>query len=188
MLSADVIGFAGSRLCARDEDVNFALNRFRLVRLDEAAHETRPHHGLALYVKEHFAIQEVTKHHSQFCEFISAKLHSKRKGLLQVVVFNKYPKCSQADLKKDIINVLKPLVGSDGKIVIMGDFNVPVNDAVSPFVCFMETLFGCSQHICQPTTDHGSLLDLIFANCDTFCDVIEAYWTDHKLIYCALDT
>ena len=188
VLSADVIGFAESRLCTRDEDVNFALNRFRLVRLDEAAHETRPHHGLALYVKEHFAIQEVVKHHSQFCEFISAKLHSKRKGQLQVVVFYKYPKCSQADLKKDIINVLKPLVGSDGKLVIMGDFNVPVNDPVSPFVCFMETLFGCSQHICQPTTDHGSLLDLIFANCDTFCDVIEAYWTDHKLIYCALDT
>ena len=188
VLSADVIGFAESRLCTRDEDVNFALNRFRLVRLDEAAHETRPHHGLALYVKEHFVIQEVVKHHSQFCGFISAKLHSKKKGQLQVVVFYKYPKCSQADLKKDIINVLKPLVGSDGKLVIMGDFNVPVNDAVSPFVCFMETLFGCSQHICQPTTDHGSLLDLIFANCDTFCDVIEAYWTDHKLIYCALDT
>ena len=49
----------------------------------------------------------------------------------------------------------------------MGDSNVPVNDAVSPFVCFMETLFGCSQHICQPKTDHGSLLDLIFTNCDT---------------------
>ena len=188
VLSADVIGFAESRLCSRDEDVNFALNRFRLVRLDEAARETRPHHGLALYVKEHFAIQEVVKHHSQFCEFISAKLHSKRKGQLQVVVFYKYPKCSQADLKKDIINALKPLVGPDGKFVIMGDFNVPVNEAVSPFICFMETLFGCSQHIRQPTTDHGSLLDLVFANCDTFCDVIEAYWTDHKLIYCALDT
>ena len=47
VLSADVIGFAESRLCTRDEDVNFALNRFRLVRLDEAAHEIRPHHGLA---------------------------------------------------------------------------------------------------------------------------------------------
>ena len=54
-----------------------------------------------------------------------------------------------------IINVLNPLVGSNGKLVIMGDFNVPVNDAVSPFICFMETLFGCSQHICQ-STDHGS--------------------------------
>ena len=104
--------------------------------IDEAAHETRPHHGLALYVKEHSTIQEVVKHHSQFCEYISAKLQSKIKGQLQVVMFYKYPKCSKADLKKDIINVLKPLVGYDGKL----------------------------------------------ANCDTFCDVIEAYRTDHKLI------
>ena len=29
----------------RDEDVHFALNKFRLIRLDETAHETRPHHG-----------------------------------------------------------------------------------------------------------------------------------------------
>ena len=75
VLSADVIGFAEARLCTKDEDVNFAINRFRLVRLDEAA---QPHHGLALYVKEHFAIQEVVKHHSQCCEFIFAKLHSKK--------------------------------------------------------------------------------------------------------------
>ena len=99
VLSADVIGFAKSRLCTRDEDVNFALNRFKLVRLDEIAHGTRPHHGLALYVKEHFEIQEVVNHHSHFFKFISAKLHSKRKGQLQVVVFYKYPKCSQTDLK-----------------------------------------------------------------------------------------
>ena len=108
MLSADVVGFAESRLCTRDEDVHFALNRFKLLRSDELALETRPHHGLALYIKEHFEIQEVVKHHSQFCEFIAAKLHSKRKGQLQVVVFYKYPKCSQTELNKD-----KPLVDPD---------------------------------------------------------------------------
>ena len=78
-------------------------------------------------------------------------------------------------------------VDPDGRLVIMGDFNVPVNEAESPFVHFMETLFSCSQYIRQPTTDSGSVLDLVFANCDAICDVIEAYWTDHKLIYCALD-
>ena len=93
----------------------------------------------------------------------------------------------QTELKKDISSVLKPLVDPDGRLVIMGDFNVPVNEAESPFVHFMETLFSCSQYIRQPTTDSGSVLDLVFANCDAICDVIEAYWTDHKLIYCALD-
>ena len=51
MLAADVIGFADSRLSTRDEDVHFALNKFRLIRLDETAHETRPPHELAVYVK-----------------------------------------------------------------------------------------------------------------------------------------
>ena len=68
----------------------------------------------------------------------------------------------------------------------MGDFNVPVNEAESPFVHFMETLYSCSQYIRQPTTDSGSVLYLVFANCDAFCDVIEAYWTDHKLFLLCL--
>ena len=168
VLAAGVIGFAESRLCTRDEDVHFALSKFRLIRLDETAHETRPHHGLALYVKEHFEIQKVVKHHSQLCEFIITTLHSCRKGQLQVVVFYKYPKCSQTDLKKDIHCFFRPVVDSDAKLVIIGDFNVPVNEAQPPFVHFMETLFNCHQCIQQPTTDSGSVLDLVFANCDAF--------------------
>ena len=35
VLSVDVIVFAESRLCSRDEYVHFTLNRFNLVRLDE---------------------------------------------------------------------------------------------------------------------------------------------------------
>lgn len=85
---------------------------------------------------------------------------------------------------------MKPLVVSDGKVVIMNNYNVSVNEADSPFVHFMETLFSCHQYIQEPTTvtDSGSVLDLIFSNCDAFCGVIEVYWTDHKLILCTLDT
>ena len=35
VLAADVIGFAESRLCKRDENVHFTLKRFRLIRLDD---------------------------------------------------------------------------------------------------------------------------------------------------------
>ena len=83
---------------------------------------------------------------------------------------------------------MRPVVGSDAKLVIMGYFNVPVNEAQPPFLHFMETLLNCYQCIQQPTTDSGSVLDLVFANCDAFSDAIEAYWTDHKVIYCASDT
>ena len=114
-------------------------------------------------------------------------LHSYRKGQLQVELFYKYPKCSQTDLKKDINCLWRPVVDSDAKLVIMGDFTVPVNEGQPPFVHFMEILFNCHQCIQQPTADSGSVWDLVFANCDVFSDAIEAFWTDHKLIYCALD-
>ena len=51
----------------------------------------------------------------------------------------------------------------------------------------MEKVFSCVQ-IKEPTTDSGSILDLIFANCQVVHDVLEAYWTDHKLKYCAIET
>ena len=43
-------------------------------------------------------------------------------------------------------------------------------------------------YIEEHTSDFGSILDLIFANCQSFFAVIESYWTDHKLVYCALET
>ena len=55
VLAADVIGFAESKLCARDQNVHFSLRRCKLVRLDDTQYESlnRPSHGLALYMKEY---------------------------------------------------------------------------------------------------------------------------------------
>ena len=75
----------------------------------------------------------------------------------------------------------------DGPVVILGDFNIQIDCVNTEFVKVMETSFRCRQQIKQSTTDSGSILDLIFSNCEAFCDVVEAYWTDHKLIYCAID-
>ena len=79
------------------------------------------------------------------------------------------------------------MVDLTAKLVILGDFNIQIDCVNSEFVDFMETLFSCVQQIKQSTIDSGSILDLIFANCQAFCDVIETYWTDHKLIYYAID-
>ena len=38
VLAAVVIGFAESRLCARDQSVHFALRMFKLIRLDGTGH------------------------------------------------------------------------------------------------------------------------------------------------------
>ena len=189
VLAADIIGFAETRLCSRDENVHFALKRFRLVRLDDTVKEAnnRPYHGLALYVKEYLQIQKVMKMQCKSFEFIFTGTFSIQQGYVQVVVLYKYPKSSQTDFRNDIHCHLRPVIDLNAKLVILGDFNIQIDGASTGFVDFVETLFGCMQHIKQCTTDCGSVLDLIFSNSEGFCDVIEAYWSDHKIIYCALD-
>ena len=189
VLAADIIGFAETRLCSRDENVHFALKRFRLVRLDDTVKEAnhRPYHGLALYVKEYLQIQKVVKMQCKSFEFIFTGTFSIQRGYVQVVVLYKYPKSSQTDFRNDIRCHLRPVIDLNAKLVILGDFNIQIDGASTGFVDFVETLFGCMQHIKQCTTDCGSVLDLIFSNSVGFCDVIEAYWSDHKIIYCALD-
>jgi hypothetical protein len=56
------------------------------------------------------------------------------------------------------------------------------------FLSFMESGLNCKQIVTKATHDSGSKLDLIFTNmspCET--DVIEAYWSDHQIVYCAFD-
>ena len=96
----------------KDENVHYALKRFRLIRLDDAEKESgnRPHHGLALYVKEYFQIQKVVKMQCKSFEFIFAGIYSIQRGYVQVVVLYKYPKSSQTDFRKDIHHHLRPVI------------------------------------------------------------------------------
>ena len=190
VLAADVIGFAESKLCKRDDNVPFAFNRFRLIRLDDTEKESviTPHHGLAMYIKEYFQLQKVFKLLCQSFELAFAAMHSIRKGYFQVVILYKYTESSQTDFKNDLCCYLMPVVDLNAKLVILGDFNIQINCANSGFVEFMDIEFSCVQQIKEPTTDSGSILDLIFVNCQVVHDVLEAYWTDHKLIYCVTET
>ena len=69
VLAADVICFAESRLCARDQNVHFSLRRCNVVRLDDTQYESlnTPSHGLALYMKEYLEVQKLVKLQCQSC-------------------------------------------------------------------------------------------------------------------------
>ncbi|MCU7801387.1 MAG: hypothetical protein KZQ70_14975, partial [gamma proteobacterium symbiont of Lucinoma myriamae] len=189
VLSADIIGFAETRLQMKDNSSNFTLNGFKLIRHDEKEHASasRPYHGLVLYVKEQFDIQRLKKFRSDTCEFISATVSNDTKGCFQVVCFYKYPKSSVVRFINDIQCQLVPLIESNTKFVILGDFNIDAKNPRSEFVNFMTSVFECEQYMRKPTTDSSTVIDLIFSNCRLVTDVVEAYWTDHKLIYCAID-
>ena len=99
--------------------MHFALERFRLIRLDDTEKESvnRPHHGLALYVKEYFHFQKVVKLHCRPCEFILAAMHSIQKGYFQFVISSPEPLGSvvslqyrQASVVRVCVNIFKHLL------------------------------------------------------------------------------
>ena len=108
VLAADVIGFAETRLCRRNENVHFALKRFRLIRLDDTEKESvnRPHHGLALYVKEYFQIQRVVKMQCKSFEFIFARIYSFQEGMYKLLCCTNSPKVHRQILERIFIVIL----------------------------------------------------------------------------------
>ena len=116
VLAADVIGFAESRLCKRDDNVQFALKRFRLFRLDDTEKESvnKPHHFCFVY-KRVFSGSESSQIALPVMRinFCCHAQHSERN--FQVVILYKYPKSSQTDFKNDISCHLMPVVDLNAK-------------------------------------------------------------------------
>ena len=114
-------------------------------------------------------------------------MYSNVKGFFQVVYIYKFPKSMQTNFRNEYHHHLIPLVDIHMKLVIICDFNIHATDNTSHFVDFMMKQFTCEQCINQSTTDSGSVTDLIFTKFPASTDVIEAYWSDHRIVYCALD-
>ena len=146
VLAADAIGFAETRLCRRDENVHYALKRFRLIRLDDAEKESgnRPHHGLALYVKEYFQNTESCQNcnASHLNSYLLAYIAFKE-DMFKLLCCTSSPKVQQTDFRKDIDCHLRPVIDLNVRLVILGDFNIQIDCTNTEFVKFMETSFRC---------------------------------------------
>ena len=192
--SADVIGFAESRLISSDSDEDYRLPGFAMpIRNDQSQVNatTRPYHGLVLYVKNDFIIEDTVNFSSPLVEFIKADITS-YKGHMQTVVLYKAPECGLQELKEALISKLLPILDvGHSNIMIMGDFNLDIQAGNDNFLKFMEDKFRCKQVVSKITTNYGSLLDLMFVkvNSDVSIetDIVEAYWSDHKIVYTAVD-
>ena len=194
VLCADVIGFAETKLMRSDANDKYALPGFGLpIRNDQhqSVVRTRPPHGLIVYVREGFVVDELSVFSTPDLEYIMADIIS-CKGHIQVVFLYKAPNCKFIDFKEELLSNLVPVLNMQASnIMIMGDFNFDITGEQTKFLDFMEKTFLCKQIILKKTTRYGSILDLAFVKVNPdvtiSSDVLEAYWSDHRIIYAALD-
>ncbi|XP_062599574.1 uncharacterized protein LOC134261132 [Saccostrea cucullata] len=190
IVASDVVGFSETRLTSVDVAENYQLQGYTAVFNHETTDnlDRRPYHGTALYVKNVYNTTCISKLNTGSMEFIMVNIHVNQSRVVQVVVIYKYPSCSFGEFKQDMNVHIKPLIDEQKDLVFLGDFNFDLFAGHTDFLNFMERGFSCKQIVRKTTHDSGSKLDLIFTNispCET--DVIEAYWSDHKMVYCAFD-
>lgn len=113
------------------------------------------------------------------------------KGHMQIVIVYKAPQCKFQDLKDVLISKLLPVLNiKHSNILIMGDFNMNIRTRNNALIDFMHEHFKCRQIVSKVTTKYDSLLDLAFIKVNDDVpietDVVDAYWSDHKVIYVAV--
>ena len=95
----------------------------------------------------------------------------------------KSPSSPFSALIKNFEKELLPRVDQSKPLVIIGDFNIDIQQKKTRIEQFMFEKFGCKQLMDRPTTDNGSIIDLIFSNYPGKIGTEETYWSDHKLLH-----
>ena len=184
---ADIIAFAETRLKPADESRKFKIDGFELIRNDETSVACdRPFHGTAAYVSNKIFenITNCYRIRSHNCECLKIDFEFNVNNL-QVIVIYDAPSCTLRDFKKFIIDKVLPVTDLKQELVIIGDFNFDICSGQNPqFLNFVTSSFKVTQIVKEITSNYNSTLDLIFTNMSYLhTDVIECYWSDHKLVY-----
>ncbi|MCG7875518.1 MAG: AAA family ATPase [Candidatus Thiodiazotropha endolucinida] len=188
LLSTHIFGLAETRLHQQDNDNDYAIEGYCLIRNDQIGYNTskRPPHGLAVYVKNDTIVTQDRKYSSDTLEFI---MITARHVLIesQIVFLYKSPQMSDSNLLSCLNKELIPYFSPSKPVMIIGDFNIDVLLKPNSIKKLSEKL-SCKMLINDCTTDHMTTLDLIFSNFD-LSDVdgavgtCETYWSDHKIVF-----
>ena len=145
-----------------------------------------------MYLRNECVCETTSSFSNSDVEFIMADVISCSKGHIQVAIVYKAPRCKLQDFKEIMMTQLLPKLDlKHSNIAIFGDLNISLLNGNVDFLNFMERTFGCKQIVINATTNFGSMLDLafikVFSKSQVQTDVFEAYWSDHNVVYAAID-
>jgi hypothetical protein len=190
LLSTNVFGLAETRLHQPDNDRDYCIKGYCLIRNDQIGYDPckRPPHGLAIYVKYDIIITQDKKYSSDTLEFIMITT-SLNLIETQIIFLYKSPQMSDSNLTSCLNQELIPYLIPSKQLVIIGDFNIDTS-LKHHIVNELCDMFSCKMLINECTTDHMSMLDLVFSNVE-FSNVddavsvgtCETYWSDHKIVF-----
>ncbi len=88
--------------------------------------------------------------------------------------------------RQNILHVIDELEKHSGKKVIMGDFNEDI--LTSSTIGTLMELHGYSQHVQQPTTEKGTLIDHVYVKDaeNVSVEIVQTYYSYHQAVLISL--
>lgn len=181
--AADIIAFAESRLINTDADEYYDIVNFQLLRNDQKPTcNSRPPHGLAIYVKNQYNINNMSHTNSSDIEYSIIKLELEGRLPVQLAILYKSNSCHSDALLIAIQDIYSSIDNSDPFIVV-GDFNIDISENQNQTLLLkIEEILKCKHHVTPATTVRNTTIDLIFTNCDVAVDLIDSMISDHRII------
>lgn len=178
-----------------DKNCDFNLPGFYLYRFDSPlSARKRSSYGIAVYSKNKIPQSDFTHKTLQisakkYMEAVIVNVHTATSSVpaLNIATIYSSPGVSWTELRGFLEGVIQVL-GENHPSVIVGDFNIDLTDNIDHP---LTTIFQSSQQIAEETTDYHSLLDHVYVTCglqNYSCGVLESHFTDHKGIFCVIQT
>ena len=145
-----------------------------------------------MFIKENVRVLETKLITYDNFEAISVYISpSTTRLILHLLIVYVSPTCKWHNLKCHLQNCLLTYDPSEHHVII-GDFNMKSLASGDNYNFRLEEFMSdlnFSQMVMKETTDYHSKLDLLFTNnplAMDVVDVIDNYWSDHKLIYASI--
>ena len=155
--------------------------------------------GVALVHNEHLHITQCnTRDNFHSFELVEATLVSNSKTFRIIVIYRPPPSQSNnlkiSQFKEEFPTLLESLVIQNEQLLIMGDFNIHVEDTNDSLASFLQntlTTFGIKQHVGCATHNKSHTLDLVMTRSEehiTEVHVTDPQLSDHYLVSFRLHT
>ena len=107
--------------------------------------------------------------------------------LIMITIYRRANTISTQHFKQLLEKLLSDPAFYEKTILILGDFNEDIMENKTDICNFFQQ-YQFKQHICQPTTNQGSLLDHIYFNgtSTTTTEVFDTYYSDHDITFLAI--
>ncbi|XP_070191701.1 uncharacterized protein [Littorina saxatilis] len=187
LLRAEMLVIFESWEHKQDEPQHYSLPEFKVLDRNPAPTKThRPHAGTIVYIRDDSLLSTSNTATSRSCNHsieVTVLDASSRIAGLSVVGVYCPPGVKTSALRTELETILHRVLASHPYVVMGGDFNSDASDRLSKPLKQLCQEFSLRQLITEPTTDYGSVLDLIFTNLPESAilgGVLESWYSDHK--------